>query len=189
MKNWSVIAMLSLVPAISFAQVASPALVLGEPLQYTNAGKFTGCGLHLKIIEDTKAWPREYLTLSLNWKLGSEHFVLAKYTYGKLTFASTPVPRATPLQSAWVRQAGLDAPTPIKILKGDNDAVLHVLSPSEGIDLMASMLDAETQFQIGYKPDGAAVEKIFYGNVSAEESGKREVLRCFNEMMQRIKGD
>ena len=172
----------------SRAQTLEKAYVLAEPLQYVSQGTFRGCGINLKLLQQSEAASRDYATVSINFYVENPGLALVKTTLSKLTIGPTPVVRSQSLVSSWVRLKGANALVPKKSIQGEEQSLLDLVDSSSAIDFVTEVMRGAEEVQLGIKQSGLKHERVFYGVVSVEQETRRLFQECLGEFIGRLKG-
>lgn len=167
-------------------QTLESAYVLAEPLQYSRAGQFRGCGVNIKLLQVTDAPTRDYLTLSLNFWIDSPGVSLAKTTWSKATIGGSSRVSPQRLDSTWARIKEKDPLRAEKTTTGEDQAILTVVPLDQAIDFVTAVLGGEQEIQVGFKPHMGKYERIFYGKPVIEHDTASQVQACFGEFIKRL---
>lgn len=168
------------------AQTLERAHILVEPLQYSDQGKFRGCGVNLKLLQETDSKTRDYLTVSVNFWLETPSAALIKTALSQVTVGSTPAVKPQAFESSWIRLKGQDPLVPKKSMSGEDSAVLAVVDLSPAIDLVTSILEGTEEIQVGFRQKTLKYERVFYGMPKTEQESRALVRVCFDEFIQRL---
>ena len=170
----------------AIAQTLEKAYVLAEPLQYANQGQFRGCGVNLKLLQESQASSRDYATVSVNFWIDSPGVALVKTTLSKATIGTTPSSRPLPLVSSWVRLTGTDSLVPLKSMQGEDQALLTIVELSAAIDFVTAVMQGTEELQLGFTQPGLKHERIFYGVPVVEQESRKLLQTCFGELVDRL---
>jgi len=173
------------------AQTLEKAYVIAEPLQYAKQGQFRGCGVNLKLLQDSQATSRDYATVSVNFWIENPSVALVKTTLSKaiVGLAPTPATKPQPLVSSWVRLKGTDPLIPQKSMQGEDQAMLTIVELSAAIDFVNAVMQGAEEVQLGFKQPGLKHERIFYGVPIVEQESRKLLVACFREMADRLNKD
>ena len=173
--------------ATACAQTLERAYVLAEPLQYSKDGKFRGCGIHLKLLQETQAQRRDYVTFSINFWIDNPSQVLLKTAWSKATIGGSGMLEPQKLESAWARLGTGDPVRPQRTMSGEDGSILAVMSTEPGIALLLDVLSGAQEVQVGFKPSGTKFERVFYGKATVEEETVSRVQLCLKELAAKIR--
>jgi len=168
------------------AQTLEKAYVLAEPLQYAKQGQFRGCGVHLKLLQDSQATSRDFATVSVNFWIESPGVALVKTSLSKVKIGSASVPKPQVLVSSWVRMKGTDPLLPQKSMQGEDQTLLTIVELSAAIDFVTVVMQGAEEVQLGFKQPGLKQERIFYGVPSVEQESRKLLVACFGELADRL---
>ena len=168
------------------AQTLEKAYVLAEPLQYAKQGQFRGCGVNLKLLQDSQASSSDYATVSVNFWIESPDVALVKTVLAKVTIGTASATKTQPLVSSWVRIKGADPLVPQKSMEGEDQALLTIVEVSAAIDFVTLVMRGEKEVQLGLKQPGLNHERIFYGIPIVEQESKKLLAACLGELVNRL---
>lgn len=168
------------------AQTLEKAYVLAEPLQYAKQGQFRGCGVNLKLLQDSQATSRDYATVSVNFYIESPGVALVKTALSKATIGPDSATKPQPLVSSWVRIKGTDPLLPQKSMQGEDQALLTIVELSAAIDFVTVVMQGAEEVQLGFKQPGLKHERIFYGVPNVEQESRKLLEACFGELVDRL---
>jgi hypothetical protein len=168
------------------AQTLEKAYVLAEPLQYAKQGQFRGCGVNLKLLQESQAASRDYATVSVNFWIDSPGVALVKTALSKATIGPAPATKPQPIVSSWVRIKGTDPLLPQKSMQGEDQALLTIVELSAAIDFVTVVMQGVEEVQLGFKQPGLKHERIFYGVPSVEQESRKLLEACFGELVERL---
>lgn len=169
-----------------FAQTLEKAYVLAEPLQYAKQGQFRGCGVNLKLLQDSQATSRDYATVSVNFFIESPGLALVKTSLSKATIGPASATKPQPLVSSWVRIKGTDPLLSQKSMQGEDQTLLTIVELSAAIDFVTVVMKGAEEVQLGFKQPGLKYERIFYGVPSVEQESRKLLEACFVELVDRL---
>jgi hypothetical protein len=168
------------------AQVLEKAYILAEPLQYTQQGQFRGCGLNLKLLQETAGSTRDYATVSINFWLDSPGVALVKTTLNKATpGGSTPL-KPVPIETSWVRLQGEDPLPPKQQMRGDNLSLLAVVELGPALEFVTTTIQDPKEVQLGFKQQGAQHERTLHGLPTLTPETRDQVTACFDVYINRL---
>lgn len=170
----------------AIAQTLEKAYVIAEPLQYANQGQFRGCGVNIKLLQESQASRRDYAGVSVNFWIDSPGVALVKTTLSKATIGPTPSSQPQPLVSSWVRLKGSDSLIPQKSMQGEDQALLTIVELSAAIDFVTAVMQGAEEVQLGFKQLGLKHERIFYGVPGVEQESRKLLQTCFGELVDRL---
>ena len=162
------------------------AYVLAEPLQYSKAGQFRGCGLNVKLLQETRSKRRDYVTFSINFWIDSPSSALLKTAWSKATIGDSGSLDPQKIESAWVRLGTGEPARPQRTMAGEDGAILAVMGADAGLELLSGILASKQELQIGFKPSGANFERVFYGLPTVEDETATRVQLCFEELAEKL---
>jgi hypothetical protein len=168
------------------AQTLEKAHILTEPLQYSNQGRFRGCGLHLKLLQDTNGSTRDYLSISINFFSENTTVGMIKTSLSRATIAVPPVVKPQGLLSSWIRVRGGDPLAVKKVVKGEDQSLLVVVDVIAALELSMAVLRAEDELQVGFRQPGSRFERVFYATPSVDAETRAVFQACFKEFMLKM---
>ena len=170
----------------SFAQVMEKSHVIGEPLQYSKDGKFQGCGVNFRFLEDSRNPQLNYATFSVNFYADNLNAALLKTTYSKATFSSNPpLTQKKKIDSSWVRLNSGNPLGTLKTMKGEEDSILSITESSKALEFLSEILEGSPKFQLGIKESSKQIELIMYGSALIKDEDKMQMANCFKELVER----
>lgn len=167
------------------AQSLERAVVRAEPLQYTKDGKFRGCGLSLKLLEDGTTHTLDYITFSVNFWLDKPGAGLVKTQFNRVTISTGNVIPAG-LERSWARIAGQDALNQRNFMGGEELAILSTVEIDAGMDFIADVMRSQKEVQIGFLAKGSKLERTFHGIPQWDADGRAALSACFTEFTTRL---
>lgn len=185
-RHWvAMICAATAIPQAVNAQMLEAAHVLAEPLQYSRAGNFRGCGLHLRFVREVERSHYDYLTLSVNFWLdspaGMTKTVLSSVTSGPEMKAANLA-----LASAWTRIKPSDTLPAISTYEGEEDSVLSTVPLDEALAFVLAVLERPAEVQVGFKQKGLPFERIFYGKPVLSSEASSQMMDCLGEFLDRL---
>lgn len=168
------------------AQTLEKSYILAEPLQYSKQGKFRGCGLNLKLLQESQAQTRDYVTLSINFWLDSPGVALVKTTFNKARAGTSPSLQPQRLTSTWARLKQESPLEPIKTMSGEEEAILSVVELKSALDFVNKAAN-KTELQVGFLQAGSKLERVFYGKPEITTESQQLLHDCFDELIQNLK--
>ena len=171
------------------AQTLEKAYILAEPLQYSNQGKFRGCGLNLKVLQGSDARNLDYITVSVNIWLENPGVALVKTALSQVSIGSSSSRKSQPLDSSWIRIKGSDPLIPKKSIPGEDNAQLAIVDLAPSMHLLEAVLEGAGEVQIGFRSPGAKYERIFYGIPKIEQESLAIFQSCIEEFVRRADTD
>ncbi|QCB46619.1 hypothetical protein [Hydrogenophaga sp. PAMC20947] len=170
----------------SAAQTLEKAYILAEPLQYSNQGNFRGCGLNLKLLQESESKSRDYVTLSVNFWMDSPTSALVKTALSRATIGVAPSSEPQPLETSWARVKGAEPLIPEKSMRGEDQALLTTVELSAAVDFVTTVMQGSKEIQVGFRQPRAKYERIFYGTPNVEQESKKLLESCFGEFVSRL---
>ncbi|MFZ3018948.1 MAG: hypothetical protein WA056_10885 [Gallionella sp.] len=167
------------------AQTLEKSYILAEPLQYSKQGKFRGCGLNLKLLQESQAQTRDYVTLSINFWLDSPGVALVKTTLNKARAGTSPSLQQQRLKSTWARLKQESPLEPIKTMSGEDEAILSVVELKSALDFVNKAAN-KTELQVGFLQVGSKLERVFYGKPEITTESQQLLHECFDELIQNL---
>lgn len=167
------------------AQSLDKAVVRAEPLQYTKDGKFRGCGLNLKLLEDGTTPTLDYISVSVNFWLDKPGFALVKTQLKKATMSAGTVKPAG-LDRSWARIAGQDPLNQQNFMAGEELAILSTVEINAGMDFIAEVMRSQKEVQVGFFSKGSKLERTFRGIPAWDADGRAALSACFTEFTTRL---
>ena len=177
---------LVLAASSAHAQTLEKAFVRAEPLQYsTKEGKFRGCGVNIKVLQEGTTATRDYFTVSINVWLDNPSFALVKSAY-KRAAMTTGVVVPSGLDRSWTRIKGLDPLPQTGVTAGDEQALLSWVGLKEAMEYVGSVMSGKEELQVGFYAKGAKLERVFHGVPKWDEGAIDAVQACFDELSDRL---
>lgn len=177
---------IGLIHTNSFAQVMEKSHVLGEPLQYSKKGKFDGCGVNFRFLEDAKSQQLNYATFSVNFYADNLNAALLKTTYSKVSFATNPpLTQKKKIDSSWIRLNSADPIATLKTMKGEEDSILSLTESSKALAFLSEILEGSPSIQLGIKESVKPIEIIMYGTPLIKDEDKIQIANCFKELVEK----
>lgn len=167
------------------AQSLEKAVVRADPLQYTKDGKFRGCGLNLKLLEDVTTPTLDYITVSVNFWLDKPGAGLVKTQFKRATMSTGKVIPAG-LERSWARIAGQDPLNQQNFMAGEEFAILSTVEINAGMDFIAEVMRSQKEVQVGFLPKGSKLERTFRGVPAWDADGRAALSACFTEFTTRL---
>lgn len=168
------------------AQVMEKSHVLGEPLQYSKKGKFDGCGVNFRFLEDAKSKQLNYATFSVNFYADNLNAALLKTTYSKVSFATNPpLSQKKKIDSSWIRLNSADPIATLKTMKGEEDSILSLTESSKALVFLSEILEGSPNIQLGIKESVKPIEIIMYGVALIKDEDKVQIANCFKELVEK----
>jgi hypothetical protein len=170
----------------SFAQVMEKSHIIGEPLQYSKKGKFEGCGVNFRFLEDAKNSQLNYATFSVNFYTDNLNAALLKTTYSKVSFTSSPpLTQKRKVDTSWIRLNSNEPIPTIKTMKGEEDSILSLTDSSKALAFLSEILEGSPKIQLGIKEQSKPIEIIMYGAALIKDEDKTLIANCFKELVEK----
>lgn len=188
MRVWKGIclALLALATPGAGAQSLEKAVVRAEPLQYsTKDGKFRGCGVNIKVLQDGSTPTLDYMTVSVNLWLENPAYALVKSGYKRATMATgTVVPAG--LEKSWARIKGQDPLHVQGLTAGEERAILGWVGLEEAMNFIGAVMAGKEELQVSFLPSGTKLERTFYGVPQWDVGATKALQSCFDELANRL---
>lgn len=177
---------IGLIHVNSSAQVMEKSHVIGEPLQYSKKGKFDGCGVNFRFLEDAKNPQLNYATFSVNFYADNLNGALLKTTYSKVSFATNPpLTQKKKIDSSWIRLNSADPIATLKTMKGEEDSILSLTESSNALAFLSEILEGSPKIQLGIKESAKPIEVIMHGTPLIKDEDKIQIANCFKELVEK----
>jgi len=162
--------------------------IIGEPLQYSKNGKFDGCGVNFRFLEDANNALLNYATYSINFYVENLNVALVKTTYSKASFAnSTPQSQKKKIESSWIRLNNSDPLPLLKSMKGEEDSILALAESSKSLNFLSQVIEKTPSLLLGIKEPNKSYEIIMHGSAIIKDEDKLQIASCFKELVEKYR--
>lgn len=175
------------------AQNIIEAPLIGQPLVYMNAGKLSGCGIRLMIV-DTPPSPHEkarvpvwdlsfnlYLPGRAIVKIGSYDVSVSDIKSGKMRekLAITAAPAG-----GWLKAPDSDATVPLdKIQKSDDPGFILYSADASVVMALFNAQMKRAPILVGTRRVGANTDRVFSGTVELSDAEQSQSVQCMKELL------
>lgn len=160
--------------------------IIVEPLQYSKNGKFEGCGVNLRFLEDSKNTQLNYATFSVNFYITNLSIALLKTTYSKVSFGSAaPQTQKRKIDTSWIRLNTSDPIPMLKTMKGEEDSALALAESPKSLAFLSEILHGNPKIQLGIKEPNKSIEIIMHGSPIIKDDDKIQIANCLTELIDK----
>lgn len=169
--------------------------MVGQPLQYTEAGKVNGCGIRVVGTTTPLAGVPDVHVVDASFNLflpatgmvkgGLRTTAVAKFLRGEGLANAKPVA----ITAIWFKAPGREITKP---LTGpqlgspvDKGALMYATAPAQVLELVQAVQNKET-IQVGFAVKQRGLDQTYFGRVELSESELVQMAQCFGDLYEQV---
>jgi hypothetical protein len=178
--------------APSFAGLVESGTFIGQPLVYQQNGKINGCGVRVFGVADFETPKSNVRVIDGSFMVTENGAVLLKagmkMTTGEAVLKGEKKTRTIFTDQFWIRASGKNPTTPhdgiFQKSPQDKAYLIYRASSFDAFTDLLSVLDGETELQIGMRELKTDIDRIMAGKVTISNAEIKRVKECLESLLQ-----
>jgi hypothetical protein len=174
------------IPGAVLSQAAEEAQITGQPLVYVKAGKLEGCGVRFvaALIGPNLKTGRGFDASVNVWTGGPAAVKALSYNVDVGAINAGSKPKASPLESFWIRAPGHQPTRPVDGYFRDSEDVggkIYGVSFDMALPIFKAVFE-EGPLMFGLQRKGERGERIYFGTIKMSDAERDQTLKCLLDL-------